>query len=395
MTGLAHRWAPVALACAALAVTCEASAADAAGPGRACRPGSTHVLSVRVVPRFARVRFLLDGRPFVSGRDGIARVAVPGCRSHRLTVVPPRRLRRGVHATFARWGDEAFAPSRTVRLTRDTQLEVGFDVRYLVTETFVDPAGRPVDTRAVSWLVQSNSLGSHERFRPGVRRWLIGSRVIRRTTGLQAVEVLYSVRQAVMHGTNAVRQAEQRFYPARSQNVRIRLLLYSAAISSRDRLFGFPIGSGLELTYPNGHRERVRLGKRSQVALTLPRGTYTVKVDGPGLESSVPIALTRDQVVELRMVSYIDLAVVGELLLLAVIALLVVRSIRKHRQRQQGLGRVLQAYSETLRAINVLAGGHVQPDVHGTARRPVGEAPPRARPAVYPSARRMPARRSS
>jgi len=393
---LAARRTAVALACvAALAGAWETGAAEAAGPGRSCRPGSEHVLAVRVVPRFARVRFLLDGRAFVSGRDGVARIGVRGCEAHRLAVVPPRRLRRGVHATFARWGDEAFSPSRSVRVTRDLQLEVGFDVRYLVTETFVDPAGRPVDTRAVSWLVQSNSLGSQERFRPGVRRWLIGSRVIRRTTGLQAVQVLYSIRQAVMNGTNAVRQAEQRFYPARTQKVRISLLLYSAAISSRDRLFGFPIGSSLELTYPNGHRERIRFGKRAQVTLTLPRGTYTVAVDGPGLVSSIPIALTRDQAVELKMVSYIDLAIVGEVLLLAVVALLVARSVRKHRQRQQRLGNVLQAYSETLRAINVLAGGRATPDVHGAGRRPVSEPPPRSRPIAYPAARRVPARRSS
>jgi hypothetical protein len=311
----------------------------AAGPGSFASPAGARLhtrcaagpiqLVVRAVPAFRGVRFSLDRRAFESDASGVARIEAPGCGMYQLDVAPPLRLEPGVRTRFARWADEAFTPRRTVELTRDTTLEVGFEVDYLVQQTFVDLAGHPVDPARVSRIVQSNSLGSKERFAPGGPRWLVGSRVMRRSDGLQRTEILYSVREVRMNGTNVVRQAAQRFYPSRTRLLRIQLLLYSARISASDRFFGFPIGSSLELVYPDGTRAQHRLDSNSTILLeSLPRGTYDVTVKAPGMSPTVPIALTRNQVVELKIVSYLDLGLLFGSLGLGAVGLLLLRRPR-------------------------------------------------------------------
>jgi hypothetical protein len=43
----------------------------------------------------------------------------------------------------------------------------------------------------------------------------------------------------------------------------------------------------------------------------LPRGNYRVTVHAPGLKMKMPVAMTRDQVATLNVVSYLDVAAVG------------------------------------------------------------------------------------
>jgi hypothetical protein len=323
------------LACFALAAALQAQTAQAATPitgpknPRRCAVPGVQVLSVRTVPAFADVRFELSGRPFTSDRKGIAAIEVTRCGTYTLKVFPPRAPAPDTRAKFSRWADEAFEPVRSVLVARSREIQVGFDVEYLVKETFIDLAGKPVAASRVTRVGQSNSMGTRTSFPAGKPQWLFGSRVMRRINGLQETEILYSVRSVTVDGTNVVRQAQQRFYPTRTRHFRIRLLLYSATITSRDRLFNFAIGKSLVLTYPDGHQETHRLSPEAELTLrSLPRGTYDVEIKAPGLKSKIPIALTRNQVVVLKVVSYIDLAFVFGLLMFGAIALLLVRRPR-------------------------------------------------------------------
>jgi hypothetical protein len=91
----------------------------------------------------------------------------------------------------------------------------------------------------------------------------------------------------------------------------LRLLLFAARITVRDALLGFPIGSRIRLEYPDGRELRQAIGPDARLLLgALPRGDYWVSVDAPGISSSRPVALSRDQTVELRVISWLDLVVV-------------------------------------------------------------------------------------
>ena len=93
--------------------------------------------------------------------------------------------------------------------------------------------------------------------------------------------------------------------------MQLRLLLFSARLTVRDALLGFPIGSAVRLEYPNGSERRQALGAGRRADLTsLPRGDYRVSVDALGISSSRPVALSRDQEVRLQVISWLDVAIV-------------------------------------------------------------------------------------
>jgi hypothetical protein len=344
-----------------------------------CTTGSP-VLTVRSVPVLKGVRLKLDGRPFKTDGRGVATIFAGSCGTHTLSVLPPRRAASGQRARFGRWDDSVFTPSRTVEIHGPTERQVGFEVDYRVTETFVDRRGHVVPISRVSKIVQSNSLGSREEFAPGKPQWLAGTRLIRRTFGLQPTSILYSIRAVMLGGTSVVREAQQRFYPRRTRHFKIRLLLYSMRIQSNDRLFGFPIGSGFELKYPDGHVRKVKFQDGARVFVhSLPRGTYDVTIKAPGLKSTVPIALTRDQTATLKVVSYLDLVVFFGSLLSGALLLLLIRRpklrarlhprVLLHRGSRASISALVIALSVTLltHAPTAKAGGGPQQ----AAREPV------------------------
>jgi glycosyl hydrolase family 99 len=270
----------------------------------------SYTLTIQTVPALRHVPFLLDGQRLVSDRRGVLHVTA-SAGLHRLDALQPTALGKGVRARFDRWGDDAFKPTRTVELTGDTSLQVGFDMFYRAHPTFVDLASRPVDPKRITSMTLLSTFGERDRVAPGGSRWLVGSRVARRVDGLERTEIRYAVESVVVDGANIVHRAQQRFYPSRGSAARIRLLLYSARISAHDLLFGTPIGRSILLVYPSGRQQRLALHDGRVFLPALPRGTYGLKVQAPGYSPAVPISISKNQVVAMRVVSYLDFAVIA------------------------------------------------------------------------------------
>jgi Glycosyl hydrolase family 99 len=97
-------------------------------------------------------------------------------------------------------------------------------------------------------------------------------------------------------------------------------------VTVRDALLGFPIGTAIRLRYPNGEVRREELGPRAELTLaSVPRGDYRVSVDALGLSSSRPVALSRDQELDLQVISWLDVMVVLLGLASVALALLFIR----------------------------------------------------------------------
>jgi hypothetical protein len=86
-------------------------------------------------------------------------------------------------------------------------------------------------------------------------------------------------------------------------------------------MFHFPIGKGIELTYPDGHKKEFLFepGQAESVIPALARGSYSARIIGAvGSAPPTPIYLSRDQNAELLMLSALDIALIfGIPLLLA------------------------------------------------------------------------------
>jgi len=274
-------------------------AAAAVGPG----------LTIKTVPAISGLDFAFDGKRYTSDRLGVVRIPASAGR-HSLRALPWRHESRGVRVAFARWLDETFKPNRTVTVSGPTTLEVGYSVRYRVQQAFHDLQGRPVDPLRVTSVTLASSLGEKYVLHTGDRPWLEGARVSRRLTGLSKTLIRYSVMDTRVAGSNVVNQAQQRFYIARTPKLRIQLALYNAHFSTHDLLFGNSIGSAIILKLPNGHTEVHKLGPGGETTLRLlPRGQYGVKVKtSAGISLSIPVALSRNQDVPLKVISYFDMA---------------------------------------------------------------------------------------
>jgi hypothetical protein len=283
------------------------------------------VFTVRLVPPFAGARFALDGREFVSGEDGVAAVSVPTGGTHFLEALPVGQI-GDMRARFARWGDDVFSPRRRVDFADTTDMEVGYEISRPITFRFLDLDGKEVNPTRVSELTVRSSLGGVKRYEGIGPHWLQAGRVLRRSTGLQSKDLLYSIDSVMVDGSSVVHRAQQKFLVSDGPVWGITLLLYSVRFRTEDAFFGSPIGSHVVLKYPNGETRRLPLAENGTADVpSLARGNYLAHVDGPGISPPVPVSVSRDfQEARLKVISYLDLALFGLVLLGTAVALVLI-----------------------------------------------------------------------
>ncbi len=209
--------------------------------------------------------------------------------------------------------DKSFAPYRDITVSGNASLQVGLFIEHKVSLSFVDLEGNPVPPERISAINLKNMRGDTYNLKNGQARFFPGSKVARRLAGLDVTQLQYSVMSVTVDGSNVVNQAQQRFYTGPGDNWQVSLLLYSAQISAQDAFFKFPVGNGVTLTYPNEHEEQLPFGPDNQVTINgLARGIYHVGINGvTGYAPATPVALSQDQVVNLVVLTWIDLLTLG------------------------------------------------------------------------------------
>jgi hypothetical protein len=268
-------------------------------------------LRLRIVPAIEGVRFALDGRVFRSDRRGSARILVNQAKIYRLEALPWEDTSSQMNVQFRRWGDEVFVPYRDVAIPGTASLEVGFDVSQLVKLAFVDLASKPVDSARVDTVTIKSSHGANYTFHDWSPKWLQSRRVVRRLARLEESQIQYYVESVIIDEANLVNQGQQRFRVLPGSEWQIQLLLFSARFQAQDALFRFPVGVGIDLEQPDGRTEFIPFQFGGELTVhSLVRGLYRVRVAGaPGMATLTPIALSRDQDVQLLVISYLDMAI--------------------------------------------------------------------------------------
>jgi hypothetical protein len=308
----------------ALLVLATAVGGSIAPPARAVPPAVYEERqTVRLIPPIAGVRVLFGGTTFHT--DGRGRVQLPAPSAdyvQRVARVPRQLVGTGLRVEQSRW-----YPG----------LELALDVYRLVSFTFTDRNGASIDASTISMLTLKSTVGGVYRYRDaalGVDQWLHAERVTTVQAGALVRPIEYSVQVVTVEGTNVVNRSQQRFDPNEVQDLSIWLLFFPAEFRVRDALFGFPIGSSLRLTYPDGRELVVPLEHGRASVESLPRGEYSVSVDGPGLALAVPLALSRPQDAEIMFLSYFDLAAAAMLIVGFLVGLpLTAGTIRRRRAR--------------------------------------------------------------
>lgn len=285
---------------------------------------SPAIVEIIVTPRLPGIRFSLNDRIFASDEYGVARIQVRQAGEYQLEILPLPENNENIQMHFGRWGDDEFEVSRKIAVPLKKSLEVGFEVSYHVSQTFVDLDYQPVESSRITSITYKGSNGATFTFEDTGPHWLPAGRIIRLNNGLQETKILYSVISVVIDGANVVSQAQQRFYVNENDLWTIQVLLYGARFTARDAIFGFPIGTGIFMEYPDGEAESYSFDLDEGYTLEgLARGIYRVTVIGAqGYAPPTPIALSRDQDVELMVFSYLDMGVLASIGFLLSVGLL-------------------------------------------------------------------------
>jgi hypothetical protein len=329
-----------ALLTSVVAIGLLAGAASAApGPKPVALSATVNIVTVPAVPGAA---FVFDGRTVTTDKQGIAHLTVAaGTHSHTLTVRTTHLQQNGGDYSFARWwrtGNHTQDYERTLtglKIRKNLTIKAAYRASFTVRYGFADPAKRPVPHSRVATVEFRGDNGQTVTATGAGTVRLLGIRPVNSSGTLVAKEIKYTVQRVQVDGSNVVRVNQQPFVPSQKQAVTISLLLLGAHFRTRDFLFGSPVGTMVVLTYPDKTRKRFPLDALGEVDVAgLARGNYTVSVEAPGIAFTRPVALSRNQYVDLPVVTYRDLGVVGGMAVLVFGSLLALKLVRARSRRR-------------------------------------------------------------
>jgi hypothetical protein len=284
-------------------------------------------ITVETVPPLPGINFQLGEQHLASNEQGLARfeVTTSGVYALAALVEPNTLINPDTKVTFARWGDESFTPQRTVEIfSSDVHMQIGFALSHPIQTKFVDLSGEAIEWARVTKLTLKSSSAAYRTIENAEPYWLQANRILRQRTGIFPTEILWSVESVILDGSNVVNRYQQRYYVKPNDLWTIQLLVYQARITSKDALFGVPVGTGVTLTYPDGSTNTHAFDENGQLAIfDMARGQYKMKVEGAsGVAPLTPVALTKDQDVELKVFSGLDIGALVALGLFIALGLL-------------------------------------------------------------------------
>ena len=294
-----------------------AVAVAAAVPAAAAAPQSAPgAMTIQTVPAVAGFPVILDGATAVTDGSGAAHFrSPPGGLDKRVTLN---------QAVVAIGGREVRASASKIYHERDegTAADLALDLMYRVRFAFSDMAGSPVDASVIKAVTVKSVIGKVVDLPAHEDNWLQGSRVVPLQGSLQVKPVYWTIQRVEYSGSNVVNASQQRFLPDEQKDVTVKLLFYRVDVALQDAVFGFTQTGEIDLVYPDGRSSRFSLDGDGRLTLpALPRGDYTITTIGAGPDMSRPLALSRDQVVELNFYSWLDIGVIGAFILLLAVGL--------------------------------------------------------------------------
>jgi hypothetical protein len=270
------------------------------------------VVGVQTIPAIPGITFQMDGKLYVTGPNGNLVIPVDESGVHRLTVLLNLYNNPSTRIEFSRWLDGTVQPYLDIQVPSNSDfVEVGLNIYHQVGLAFVDQAKFPVNADRVSQVTYRSAQGDVFIVNNGDPQWIPASRVARLANGLVPTSLLYSVISVMTDGSNVVNSSQQQFYALPNDTWKISMLLYSIHLSASDGLFNFPTGSSINLVAPDGTIKNYPLDLAGTAEIhSLARGNYSVQLVGAaGLGSKTPVALSRNQNVSIKEISFLDMAV--------------------------------------------------------------------------------------
>jgi hypothetical protein len=275
------------------------------------------VVAVTTVPPVAGVTFALEGATLTTDRRGRAQGPIADLNdvADRLRLASATAT-SGVEVTNMR---VTKLPPRAVGQRR---VLVAFDVRRPVSLRFVDLARHEVPRARISDVALSVGdstvrLVSQELGTPTA---LLTEQATKVGQQWQARTITYTLRSVRIDGGQAVFNGRQRFRPSASGTWTIRLAVFTLAVTAHDAFFGSQLSSHLVITRPDGSRVPMQLSSaKPRRTPSMVRGLYTVQVDSAVLAGHASVLVSRNENIDLRVVTLWDAAAFLVLVLIIIV----------------------------------------------------------------------------
>ncbi|HEY2296955.1 MAG TPA: hypothetical protein VGH43_04460 [Jatrophihabitans sp.] len=291
--------------------------------------------TVRVItePRTPNVQFDVAGTALTTGPNGIGTAPVTDLNyvQDKLTLASSKAGQYQVSALRV-------SKLQTI-VTGQRRLIAAIDVRRGVKLRFVDSHGKPIPASAIGQVTMSAGSGLITTLVgtaltvPPLLLTQVAERIGQHGWGTRTVN--YSLSSVTISGANAVFQGKQRFTPLSSKVWTIELSVFSVSLSVRDALFGSTIGTRTVITRPDGSKLAKTVSSNTPRVFTgMVRGLYTLKIDAAVVGGSTSVLVSRDDQVDLRVITLLDavvIALAGAMLLPAgvLVAMAVTRRSRR------------------------------------------------------------------
>ncbi len=271
-------------------------------------------LTVETIPPLANIGFALSGQEFFSDEQGIAKIEVTklglGAQHLQVLPLPEPEANSDTMIKFERWKN-SFQQNFDITIERDMELQAGFALYHQVKLNFVDLEREQVPDSRISSFMLKNTLGNYTTLTTSGPHWFQANRVARLRNGLEATQVQHSLINLMVDGASVVNKFQQRFFVEPNDIWDIELLFYDVHIRAKDAFFGFPVGKTVDLIYPNDEKIELEFNKNKEIFVSnLARGIYRLQVNGmPGLAPVTPLALSKPQSIQLKVLSALDIGV--------------------------------------------------------------------------------------
>ncbi len=284
------------------------------------------VLTVVTVPSMPDMPLLRLGNGAVlkTGHDGVvhATVTAVGNVALRLALpadTPARRFR------LDRWEDGSTAAVRTIRIPDTLRVTVGLEILYPIKFAFSASDGAAFAASDVPVVGIANGAGAEQELSGPAPYWLPANAIIRQVDGLVSTEVDYRIVSIPLDGADVVNRGQQHFVTDGPKTIQVQLLVFYLSVQGRDSLLRTAAGTTVKIISASGTTQVVTLDRDARATVRLPRGVYRLAVGGSfGIPLTAPVALSRDQDVDVLLVSVLDIALVLAIAIALAVGLIVI-----------------------------------------------------------------------
>jgi hypothetical protein len=290
-------------------------------------------VQIATVPAVAGLSFSLAGSTALTGPDGVADLPVPISGTYPVTanLNPDESGATPLRVSFISWADGVPTANRNLSIDGPARFVIGVRVAYPIDVEYVDMSGRPVDSSLVEQATLLASDGTEATLDPQHEPdgyWLTGSMAEQTygpegPRGLAPGAVHYSPTSVKVHGVEALAPGQEDWTPAANSTWTIKLRLYDLTVTTRDAFFGSPTSDRVVLTWADGSTSSASVGADGTASFGyLPEGKYLLTASTAAISASSYVALAGAQNATLRVVTMVDVMVVGAavLVLLTLVA---------------------------------------------------------------------------